>query len=144
NAQHGAHAGIVERGTQALELRDLRIVRLASRDARVLARLTGALAPHNDLVGTQIEQQRFGTFLDQAAPAQREARDQLAAPPTEIARQRRLGQTRPETSQLSFENGIHGTKEVPPPRPRRITNGRPAELTPPMRMVASRTVLAPF
>ena len=65
NAQHGAHAGIVDRVTQALELRALRIVRLAARDARVLARLIGALAPDDDLVGTQIDQQRFGTLLDQ-------------------------------------------------------------------------------
>jgi len=69
--------------------------------------LVGALAPDNHFVRAQINQQRLGTFLDEPTPTRWQAGDQLAAPPRKKARQRRLGKTRPQTSQLSVENGIH-------------------------------------
>ena len=120
NAEHGAHLRIVERITQSAEFRGLCFDRQVAPYARVLARCVAPLAPDDQFFGAQVEQQGFRALGQQRAPAHRQASHQLAPPPGEKARQRRLGKARPQTRELSVECRVHG-QEFSPSRQRRIT-----------------------
>jgi hypothetical protein len=72
-------------------------------DARGLDAGCTGLAPDDELVAADLQQQRFGTLGQLGAPARRQQRRELAAPPGEEARQRRTRKTRAQAGELIVE-----------------------------------------
>src|SRR6185312_13327971 len=117
--------------------------RFVQRNAAELGAAVAAIAPQHEVASEHAEQQRIGTLGQCRTPARRQERDEFASPPCEESRQRRSGVARAQSRKQDVGScDFH--REASSSRQRSTVYGRPAAPTPPKRMLASSTVLAPL